>query len=80
MDLHSSRSQVDFASLARLMGNPGLAEATTALHAYEIAGEPLARRLAEMAHGVVTKMLDGTGTKLDIVVIDRAGAILARHG
>ncbi len=80
MDLHSSRSQVDFRALARLMGDPGLADATTALHAYQVAGKPLARRLAEMAHGVVTGMLEGTGTEVDIVVIDRSGAILARHG
>ncbi len=79
-DLHSSRSQVDFDALAKLMGDPALAGMTTVLHAYQEAGKPLARRLAGMAHGVVTGMLDGTGTEVDIVVIDRAGAILARHG
>lgn len=78
MDLHSSRSQVDFNGLARMMQNPQLATANTALEAYEIAGKPLAEMVADQALARVRNAY--SQTRFDIVIIDRAGAILARAG
>lgn len=78
LDLHSGRSQVDFAGLARLTGRPELTEVTTALRAYEIAGEPMARVVAENARSVAGNFLKDKGISVDTVVIDRAGNILAR--
>jgi cobalt-precorrin-5B (C1)-methyltransferase len=78
MDLHSGRSQVDFAELAALMNDPRLAKANTALEAYQIAGPPLAQATAQRA---LQRLQDAYGTiEFDVVIIDRAGAILARAG
>ncbi|MCF7700171.1 cobalt-precorrin-5B (C(1))-methyltransferase [Loktanella sp. M215] len=79
MDLHSGRSQVDFAVLAALSGHPEVAEANTALQALQIAGTPLAQAVADRALQVVDAQFGGEMT-FDIVVIDRAGAVLARAG
>jgi cobalt-precorrin-5B (C1)-methyltransferase len=78
MDLHSARSQVDFAGLAKMVGDPRLAAANTALEAHQIAGAPLAQAVADAALAQVsTRFAD---MAFDIVVIDRAGAVLARAG
>ncbi|WP_386682231.1 cobalt-precorrin-5B (C(1))-methyltransferase [Loktanella sp. R86503] len=79
LDLHSGRSQVDFQALAAMCGDARLAQANTALQAYEIAGKPMAQAVADKALAIVQ---DGFGGEMqfDIVVIDRAGAILARAG
>lgn len=79
MDLHSGRSQVDFARLAQWVDRPEVAQANTALQAYDIAGKPLAEAIANKALAVVQDGF-GNGMTFDIVVIDRAGAILARAG
>lgn len=82
MDLHSGRSQVDFARLGQWSRQLGLADvsaANTALEAYEIAGPALAQHIAAEAQKFVTGFLGG-GVQVDIVLIDRAGAILARAG
>jgi len=79
-DLHSARSQVDFAALAALAEDDRVAGANTALDAYQIAGDGLARRVAEAAADRALDLFDG-GTRpgaLDIVVIDRAGTVLAQ--
>lgn len=78
VDLHSGRSQVDFAGLAAMMKTPRLASANTALEAYQIAGLPLAQAVAEAALTQVNKRF--AGPQYDIVIIDRAGTILARAG
>lgn len=78
MDLHSGRSQVDLVALADMVGRPEVAEANTALQAYEMAGPPLAEAVARQALDVVAERFGGM--QFDIVVIDRAGAILARAG
>jgi len=78
IDLHSGRSQVDFAGLAEMMNDPRLADANTALEAYQIAGAPLAQAVAEAALRQVNARF--AGPRYDIVIIDRAGAILARAG
>ena len=79
-DLHSGRSQVDFGALADWAGEARVATANTALEAYEIAGKPLADRVAQGAAEKAMEMFAG-GTAprtLDIVVIDRAGQIIAQ--
>lgn len=78
-DLHSGRSQVDFEQLAEWLENPMLKDCNTALQAYEIAGKPLSNMVAERALFQVQKVLP-EGIVADVVVIDRAGAILAQAG
>ena len=80
-DLHSARSQVDLAGLADWADDPRVAEATTALGAYEIAGAPLAERIAAEARAQALAMFgDAPPEALDVVVIDRAGTVLAQAG
>lgn len=81
-DLHSGRSQVDFDLLAEWMGDARLANMNTALQAYEVAGKPLADRVArECLVRARTMFSEGAAPEvLDIVVIDRVGEILARAG
>ncbi len=78
VDLHSGRSQVDFAGLAQWAGDPRIAQANTALEAYEIAGAPLATRVAREAVLQAAKMFGDNAPELDIVIIDRAGTIIAQ--
>ena len=80
-DLHSSRTQVDFGVVndwARERGLPDISKANTALEAIAIAGEELARIVAERAKVQVEDQWSGAGIRVDIVVIDRAGRILGR--
>ena len=77
MDLHSSRSQVDFDALNEWT-DIDVSDANTALEAVERAGDALAIRVAQEAHKRVVKQLKGAETQVDIVVIDRAGRILGR--
>ena len=79
-DLHSGRSRIDFARLARDLGRPELEHAGTALRACELAGRPMADMVARMARTALAEDLAGTGTAIDVVVIDRAGNIIARAG
>ena len=79
VDLHSSRTQVDFAQLAEWAGNDNVRTANTALEAYTIAGAPLAARIAQEAC-VTAQTLVGDDVQIDTVVIDRAGHIIARAG
>ncbi|WP_339947651.1 cobalt-precorrin-5B (C(1))-methyltransferase [uncultured Albimonas sp.] len=86
MDLHSSRSQVDFARLADLAAGAGLAgggriaEANTVLQALQEAG-PEAPRLAEAigrsAARVARATLGRAPVAVDVLVCDRSGAPLA---
>lgn len=80
LDLHSGRSRLDMAALAELAGDPRLAGAPTALAALEIAGPPLARRVAEEARLRLAGLLEGTETVPDVVVVDRAGSVVGRAG
>ncbi len=79
VDLHSGRSQVDFAALDALT-EADVRNANTALEAVEIAGNDLAQAVAEQAREQVLEILRGTVAQVDIVVIDRAGNILGRAG
>jgi cobalt-precorrin-5B (C1)-methyltransferase len=88
MDLHSSRSQVDFGKLAawlmELGGTEWMAEAArganTAAQVLELAGElPLGHLVARRAREVALAMLAG-GVDLDLLVVDRAGQIVGKAG
>lgn len=79
MDLHSGRSQVDFADLARWLGDERLAGANTVLEAYQIAGQPLADAVARAACARV-QVFVGPQIAVDTVVIDRGGTVLGRAG
>lgn len=79
MDLHSGRSQVDFARLAAKVGMPDIARANTALEAYTLAGRPLAEAIAAKAKAVAEETARGA-LEIEVIVIDRAGAVLAQTG
>ena len=82
-DLHSRRSQVDFAALGVLARSNGLADvsqAGTALHALERAGPRLAQAVAEKALGTVQGILGAAPVRADTMVVNRAGEILGRAG
>lgn len=76
VDLHSGRSQVDFAALADLAGVPAVRHANTALDALGIAGPALGQKVAEQALAQV--MASYPGIRFDTVVIDRAGMIIGQ--
>lgn len=79
VDLHSGRSQVDFAALAEMVGEPRVAEANTALEAYEMVGAPMAEAVARAALARVEARFGGE-MAFDVVVIDRKGNIIGRAG
>jgi len=76
MDLHSSRSQVDFVALDRQF--PGAKNANTALGVSEIAGPAFAAWVASTARDRV--MDAAPECEVDVIVIDRAGIILGQAG
>jgi cobalt-precorrin-5B (C1)-methyltransferase len=78
VDLHSGRSQVDFGNLAQLSGVAKVAQANTALEAYEIAGSDLAHKVAQGALDQINARFGAAGIAFDVVIIDRKGAIIAR--
>lgn len=91
LDLHSGRSQVDFAFLAGLLsasGAPdGLAararEANTAAEVLALAREaglPLADLVAARARETALGVLSGAPVAVDVVVVDRKGAIVGEAG
>lgn len=75
VDLHSGRSQVDFDALAQRMGDARLVGCNTALEAYEIC-PALGAVVAQAAQARVAAMVPGI--VCDVVVIDRAGAVIGR--
>jgi cobalt-precorrin-5B (C1)-methyltransferase len=89
LDLHSSRSRLDGAALARLLSELGspedvLAAARSAESVGEVAAmlspklrASLARRVAEGCREAALATLAG-GTAVDVAVFDREGALLAR--
>jgi cobalt-precorrin-5B (C1)-methyltransferase len=85
LDLHSGRSQVDFAALAELCDNAGVGarirRANTALDALHIAGQAgvgLGDLVARRARQVALTVLAPAEVAVDVVVIDRAGVIVGR--
>jgi cobalt-precorrin-5B (C1)-methyltransferase len=79
MDLHSGRSQVDFAVLAEWAGDARVLSANTVLDAYGMAGEPLAQAVAERALERVREAA-GEAVACDVVIVDRGGEVIARAG
>jgi cobalt-precorrin-5B (C1)-methyltransferase len=80
MDLHSGRSQIDFEQLAKLAPNslrPRIVAANTALEALELAGEALAREVAERALVEMREKLRGSPVSADVVIVSRDGKVLA---
>jgi len=89
LDLHSGRSQVDFRFLAELVraagGGASVAEevlaANSALEVLQIcqrAGVPIGDAIADRARQTAEQVLGNAPVALDIVVIDRAGAVVGR--
>lgn len=84
LDLHSARSQVDFARLGALAARIGadaasVAAANTAMQALEIA-PGLAPAIAEGALATVRDTLGSAPVAADILVVDRAGRVVACAG
>jgi cobalt-precorrin-5B (C1)-methyltransferase len=88
MDLHSARSQLDMMELAKLAGTVGaspelqerILSANTGLEALQISmqqGVPLAQAVATRACTEARGVLDGADVAVDVVVVDREGALLA---
>jgi len=77
VDLHSGRSQVDFDRLAALAGDPALAGANTAMEALTRAGPALAAQVAREARAAALGLIGGAPVEIDILVVDRAGAVVA---
>ncbi len=78
LDLHSGRSQVDFAQVAEWTSDPLMRNMNTVLQAYTIKGKELADIIALRARDQAAAILGNDSTVVDVVVIDRAGTILAR--
>jgi cobalt-precorrin-5B (C1)-methyltransferase len=80
MDLHSSRSQIDFSKLATLLDDSRAVGANTALEVYERIGPKMAETVARAARRRVLEQFEGYARPehVNIVVIDRAGNTLAR--
>lgn len=85
MDLHSGRSQVDFgwlaARLEELGADPALAlSANTAKQVLDDVGAPLADVVAQAARRTALAVLDGAPVEVEVLVVDRAGALVGRSG
>jgi cobalt-precorrin-5B (C1)-methyltransferase len=80
MDLHSGRSQVDRAWLAERVSADQrelILNVNTAAEAYEIAGKELADQVAAAALGTVRRLLGDAPVKADVMIVDRAGVVIA---
>ena len=80
MDLHSGRSQVDFEWLAKFAPAnlyEDVKAANTAQQVLEMLGENLANQVAREAKVQAGKMLRGAPVAADVMIVDRAGKIIA---
>ncbi len=80
MDLHSGRSQVDFEWLAKFAPvnlHEDVKAANTAQQVLDMLGAGLARQVAGQAKLEVEKILRGAPIAADVVIVDRAGKIIA---
>jgi cobalt-precorrin-5B (C1)-methyltransferase len=88
LDLHAQRGLLDLAQLAELAREQGasaqlavaIAGANTGLEALQLAQAahvPLAAGVAERARAVALDILGEAGVALDVLVVDRQGAVLA---
>ena len=81
MDLHSGRSTVDFEMLAALLSEQrdAVLSANTANEVLALGGPILARQIAELARSRAQDIV-GEATRVDVLVVDRAGAIVGESG
>ncbi|MEM9012007.1 MAG: cobalt-precorrin-5B (C(1))-methyltransferase [Pseudomonadota bacterium] len=84
-DLHSGRSQVDFADLAqrleRLGGTPDLArQANTAAEVFAAAAPALPEAIAADARASALAQLGNPATEVETLLVDRNGRIVGRAG
>ncbi|MEP7172413.1 MAG: cobalt-precorrin-5B (C(1))-methyltransferase [Aestuariivirga sp.] len=80
MDLHSGRSQVDFEWLTKFAPenlHEDVKSANTAQQVLDLLGEKLANQVAREAKQQVGKMLRGAPVAADVIIVDRAGKIIA---
>lgn len=80
MDLHSGRSQVDFEWLAKFAPenlHDDVKSANTAQQVLDMLGKSLASQVAREAKLQVGKMLRGAPIAADVMIVDRAGKIIA---
>ena len=80
MDLHSGRSQVDFEWLAKFAPkslHEDVKAANTAQQVLDMLGENLAQHVAQEAKLQVEKILRGAPMAADVMIVDRAGKIIA---
>ncbi|MGI9514283.1 MAG: cobalt-precorrin-5B (C(1))-methyltransferase [Anderseniella sp.] len=77
LDLHSSRSQVNFVELAALAGISEVSAANTAMQALQIAGPDLAAKVAVRARQSALAALKGAPVEVDVLVVDRDGKPVA---
>ncbi len=80
MDLHSGRSQVDFEWLAKFAPenlHEEVKSANTAQQVLDMLGENLANQVARQAKQQVEKILRGAPIVADVMIVDRAGKIVA---
>ena len=77
-DLHSARSQVDFGKLAEWLDDPEVSGMNTALQAYEKHGEIMSSMVAARARDEARMLLRDADVALDVVMIDRKGAVIAQ--
>ena len=83
LDLHSGRSQVDFTALAETAQAAGAEphpDANTALEAFSTGGERLAKAIAADAVAAAKSVLRDAAVKLDVMIVDRQGQIIAHAG
>ncbi len=78
VDLHSGRSQVNLAALAHVLDRPEVTDANTALEAYTMVGQDMVDWVAQGSIDHIKKILQGADIKVDVVIIDRKGNIVAR--
>jgi len=78
IDLHSGRSQVDFAALASALDQPEIAEMNTVLEAYTRFGAPVADYAANGALTSIRKLLARADVATDVLITDRTGQIIGR--
>ncbi|MFV0334140.1 MAG: cobalt-precorrin-5B (C(1))-methyltransferase [Tropicimonas sp.] len=82
MDLHSARSQVDFARLAELAAGLGgnraeIAACNTASQALGLLGAPLACAVADQARARARALLGPASSAVDVLIVDREGRAVA---
>ncbi len=88
LDLHSKRGEADYRAIAELARACGaseaaatlIANANTVAEAFAVSDVPLGDAVAARAWEVAAMALRPANTELEVVVFDRAGGLLGRHG